>query len=112
MFNLLAHRFRMDGQLVILVASTGVASLYLSGGSTAHSRFSIPLDIQQDDTCFIDPTSALACLIRRASLIVWDEIPCTSKYTVEALDYTICNIMSVASTHNTALRALVHSSMD
>jgi hypothetical protein len=35
------------------VASSGIASLLLLGGKTAHSRFKIPIDLHDESTCNI-----------------------------------------------------------
>jgi hypothetical protein len=37
----------------IVVASSGVAALLLTGGQTAHSAFKIPLDVEQNADCSI-----------------------------------------------------------
>ncbi|KAL5185227.1 Replication protein A DNA-binding subunit B [Glycine soja] len=41
----LASSLRAENQIVIIVASSGIASLLLPGGRTAHSRFKIPKTI-------------------------------------------------------------------
>ena len=41
----LASSLRAENQIVIIVASSGIASLLLPGGRTAHSRFKIPVPI-------------------------------------------------------------------
>lgn len=38
---------------MLAVASSGVASLLLPGGTTAHYRFRIPLDIDERSICSI-----------------------------------------------------------
>ncbi|XP_038685825.1 uncharacterized protein LOC119985609 [Tripterygium wilfordii] len=47
----------------------GVASLLLPGGKTAHS----PINILDQSTCHIKQGTQLAELLRKTSLIVWDE---------------------------------------
>lgn len=37
--------FRSIGKIVLAVATSGIASLFLSNGRTAHSRFNIPTNI-------------------------------------------------------------------
>ncbi|KAH1127282.1 hypothetical protein GYH30_016021 [Glycine max] len=46
----LASSLRAENQIVIIVASSGIASLLLPGGRTAHSRFKIPVPIFEDST--------------------------------------------------------------
>lgn len=45
LWNALSFRFRSEGKVVLNVASSGIASSLISGGRTAHSQFSIPLDL-------------------------------------------------------------------
>jgi hypothetical protein len=42
-----------QGKIVLVVASSGIASLLLLGGRTAHSRFKIPIDLHDESTCNI-----------------------------------------------------------
>jgi hypothetical protein len=44
---------RGQGKIVLVVASSGIASLLLMGGRTAHSRFKIPIDLHDESTCNI-----------------------------------------------------------
>jgi len=36
---------RSKGQIVLTVASSGIAALLIPGGRTAHSRFAIPINL-------------------------------------------------------------------
>ncbi|KAF9218269.1 hypothetical protein BS17DRAFT_655803, partial [Gyrodon lividus] len=51
--NLIAAAVCAQGKIVLCVASSGIASLLLSGGQTAHSRFKIPIPIHEASTCNI-----------------------------------------------------------
>jgi hypothetical protein len=85
---------RSSGKIALAVASSGIASLLLPGGRTAHSRFKIPLQINDSSTCNIAVNSQLAELITHASFILWDEAPMMHRHAFEALDRTlkdICN---------------------
>jgi Helitron helicase-like domain at N-terminus/PIF1-like helicase len=86
--NLLLSYVRSTGGIALAVASSGIASILLDGGRTGHSRFKIPLDIQQDSTCDIKTQTTLADLIRRTKLIIWDEAPAQHRYCFEAVDRT------------------------
>nr|XP_043611848.1 uncharacterized protein LOC122583517 [Erigeron canadensis] len=44
---------RSTGKIVLAVAASGIASLLLPGGRTAHSRFKIPLELTDQSTCHI-----------------------------------------------------------
>uniref|UniRef100_A0A0R0KGW9 ATP-dependent DNA helicase n=1 Tax=Glycine max TaxID=3847 RepID=A0A0R0KGW9_SOYBN len=50
---LTASSLRAKKQIVIMVASSGIASLLLPGGRIAHSKFKIPVPIFEDSTCNI-----------------------------------------------------------
>ncbi|KAL3639082.1 hypothetical protein CASFOL_016989 [Castilleja foliolosa] len=43
--------FRSVGKIVLAVAASGIASLLLPAGRTAHSRFKIPIDLTEQSTC-------------------------------------------------------------
>ena len=76
------------------VASSGVAALLLAGGRTAHSRFKIPILIDQTTLCDIKRGTHLANLIRDTSLIIWDEALMTSRRCFECLDRTLRDLLS------------------
>ena len=44
---------RSQGKIVLAVASSGIASLLLPSGRTAHTRFKIPLDLIDESVCSI-----------------------------------------------------------
>jgi nitrogenase subunit NifH len=44
---------RGQGKIVLVVASSRIASLLLPGGRTAHSRFKILIDLHDESTCNI-----------------------------------------------------------
>ncbi|KAH0778727.1 hypothetical protein KY290_005154 [Solanum tuberosum] len=90
----LSAAIRSKGDIVLTVASSGIASLLLPGGRTSHSRFVIPLNINEDSTCNIKQGTPLANLIVKAKLIIWDEAPMMHKYCFEALDKTLRDIIS------------------
>ena len=56
----LASSLRAKNQIVIMVASSSMASLLLPGGKTAHSKFKIHVPIFEDSTCNIHQGSQLA----------------------------------------------------
>ncbi|XP_031127681.1 uncharacterized protein LOC116029778 [Ipomoea triloba] len=79
----LSSMIRSRGDIVLNVASSGIASLLLPGGRTTHSRFAIPLSLNEDSTCNILQGSDLAELIIRSKLRIWDEAPMTHKHCFE-----------------------------
>ncbi|XP_071714999.1 uncharacterized protein [Rutidosis leptorrhynchoides] len=91
----LSAALRSEEEIVLNVASSGIAALLLSGGRTAHSRFHIPLhptDPTDESFCTISPSSKLGELIRRTKLLIWDEAPMVNKICVEALDHSMRDI--------------------
>lgn len=79
---------------MLAVASSGVASLLLPRGRTAHSRFKIPFDLNDTATCSVRRGTMLAELIQVAALIIWDKAPMTHRRCFEALDNTMRDILS------------------
>ncbi|XP_071699903.1 uncharacterized protein [Rutidosis leptorrhynchoides] len=100
LWKTLSTAIRSKGKIVLNVASSGIASLLLSSGRTAHSRFVIPININEDSVCSINVDSQLADLLRQASLIIWDEAPMIHKHCFEALDRTLRDIMRQTSPEN------------
>uniref|UniRef100_A0A0D3AGT5 ATP-dependent DNA helicase n=2 Tax=Brassica TaxID=3705 RepID=A0A0D3AGT5_BRAOL len=47
LWKTLSTYIRSVGDIVLNVASSGMAALLLDGGRTAHSRFSIPLQLNE-----------------------------------------------------------------
>nr|CAD1833415.1 unnamed protein product [Ananas comosus var. bracteatus] len=89
----LSAAIRSKGQIVLNVASSGIASLLLPGGRSAHSRFGIPLAITEKSTCNIKQGSDLAELLIHTKLIIWDEAPMAHRFCFEALDRTLRDIL-------------------
>lgn len=96
LWKALSFRLRCEGKVVLNVASSGIASLLLPGGRTAHSQFAIPLALNEDSCCSIKQGSAKAELLQHTSLIIWDEAPMINKWAFEALDRTMRDIMRFA----------------
>nr|GEU96678.1 uncharacterized protein [Tanacetum cinerariifolium] len=66
----LSAALRSKGEIVLNVASSGIASLLLSGGHTAHSRFSIPINVNEETFCLIKPGSDLAALLEKTRKVI------------------------------------------
>ncbi|XP_057433347.1 uncharacterized protein LOC130726131 [Lotus japonicus] len=100
-WNTLSAALRSRGLIVLNVAFSGIASLLLPGGRTAHSRFSIPISINEISTCNLRHGSPKAELLKKkkASLIIWDETPMLNKHCFEALDRSLNDIIKTQSTH-------------
>jgi hypothetical protein len=70
--TLLSH-LQGQGKIMLIVASSRIASLLFLGGRTAHSRFQIPIDLHNESTCNITQEMKVAELVRKANMIIWDE---------------------------------------
>ncbi|GJV41874.1 ATP-dependent DNA helicase PIF1-like protein [Tanacetum coccineum] len=86
-------QLRSELKIILAVASSGISSLLLPGGRTAHSRFVIPLKLLENNTCGINQNTHLAELMQEVDLIIWYEAPMTQKYAFEALDKTLRDIL-------------------
>ena len=93
LWKLISAAIRSKGDIVLNVASSGIASLLLQGGRTAHSRFGIPLSPDEFSSCTMVHGSDQANLVKEASLIIWDEAPMMSKHCFEALDRSMSDIV-------------------
>lgn len=93
LWKAITTKLRSEGKIVLAVASSGIAALLLQGVRTAHSRFHIPLKITNESTCNIKQGTFLAELIKKTSLVIWDEAPMTHKHCFEALDKSLRDIL-------------------
>lgn len=75
------------------VALSGIASTLLPGGRTAHSRFKIPIVLDDCSLCNIGHDSDIAYLLKETSLIIWDEAPMQHRYSFECLDRSLRDLM-------------------
>ncbi|XP_076888554.1 uncharacterized protein LOC143539011 [Bidens hawaiensis] len=93
LWKTLTSAIRSEGNIVLNVASSGIASLFLSGGRTAHSRFHIPINLNEDSSCVIERGSDDAELLQKTKLIIWDEAPMTHKHAFQALDRSCKDVL-------------------
>ncbi|GKC25957.1 ATP-dependent DNA helicase PIF1-like protein, partial [Tanacetum coccineum] len=93
----LSSAIRSKGEVVLNVASSRISALLLPRGRTAHSRFRIPINVNEQSFCNISADSPLAALLRKTKLIIWDEAPMTHKHAFEALDRTLRDVIDTNS---------------
>ncbi|XP_042005908.1 uncharacterized protein LOC121754650 [Salvia splendens] len=93
----LSAAIRSKGDIVLNVASSGIASLLLPSGRTTHSQFKIPINPNEDSICNIKQGSALAELIVRTKLMIWDEAPMVHKHCVKVVDRSLRDLMRVCN---------------
>ena len=91
--NTIAAAVRAQGKIALCVASSGIASLLLEGGKTAHSTFKIPLQVNDTSFCNITRRSYAYPLLIETSIIIWDEVPMQHKYAVDAVNRTIQDLL-------------------
>nr|GEU77537.1 hypothetical protein [Tanacetum cinerariifolium] len=84
---------RSKGEIVLNVASSGIASLILTGGHTTHSQFGIPINVNEDSFCSIIAGTYLAALLITTSLIMWDEALMMHIHCFKALDRSLRDII-------------------
>ncbi|KAL5568507.1 hypothetical protein UlMin_025082 [Ulmus minor] len=84
--------FRSKKLIALATASSGVAAAIMPRGRTAHSRFKLPLDIEEKATCSVSKQSGLAKLLQTTKLIIWNEAPMINKRAIEAIDIMLQDI--------------------
>jgi len=94
LYRALLATVRSMGYIALATATSGVAASILPGGRTAHSRFKIPIDIDENTSCNISKESSLAGLIRDAKLIVWDEVFMAKRRMLEVFDLLLKDLMN------------------
>jgi hypothetical protein len=82
-----------QGKIMLVIASSGIASLLLLGARTTHSRFKIPIDLHDESICNITQQMKVAELVCKADLIIWDEAPMMHRRAFEAVDRTLRDLI-------------------
>ena len=95
LWNRIVGYLRAHNKIVLAMASSGVAVLLLPGGRTAHSRFKIPCEVDDDMICDVSRGTMLSELIELTSLVIWDEALMANRKCFEALDRTFRDIEKV-----------------
>ena len=54
LWKILIVKFRSGKKFVISVASSAITTLLLPGGRTAHSRFKVPINLDEFSSCSIN----------------------------------------------------------
>ncbi|KAK0587800.1 hypothetical protein LWI29_029105 [Acer saccharum] len=100
LYKTILSRLKSEGKICLAVASSRIASLLLLGGRTAHSRFSIPIDLNDQSTCNIHQGTHMTELIKKTSLIIWNEAPMDHRNTFEAVNRSLKDIMRFNDVHS------------
>ena len=92
-FNVILGAVRLQGEIALAVASSGIAAILLDSGRTFHARFKASREPAEGQMLSISGQTALADLLRRAKVIIWDEAAMGNKYSLEALDASLKDFM-------------------
>ena len=79
LYRALLATIRSQKKIAAATATSGVAASIMPGGRTAHSRFKIPLTIDNGACCTFTKQSGTAKLLRASSVIIWDEASMTKR---------------------------------
>jgi len=86
-FNTILATVRGSGKVAIAVASSAIASQLLVGGTTAHRRFGIPIELNATSLCSF--TNNSKAVILQSAVIIWDEAPMLNRWGFEAVDRSL-----------------------
>lgn len=92
--NTLISVLRGDGHSVIAVAWTGIAATLLKGGQTVHSVFKLPVPVTDGSVCKIKANSISGKLIKKANVIICDEVTMIPKHALHAIDLVLKDLMN------------------
>jgi ATP-dependent DNA helicase PIF1 len=90
--NAVAATVRAMGQVAICVAASALAAMLLLGGTTAHSRFHIPIPANDGTICCFSPDDRN--LIRSAAVILYDECSMVHRDVADTLDRSLRDLMA------------------
>jgi len=93
LYRALTATVRSQKKIVVATAISGVAASIMPGGRTAHSRFKIPLTIDNGAFCTFTKQSGTTKLLQASSLIIWDEASMTKRQAIKALDNSLRDVM-------------------
>ncbi|XP_042502260.1 ATP-dependent DNA helicase pif1-like [Macadamia integrifolia] len=93
LYRALLATIRSTNEIALATTTSRVAAAIMPGGRTTHSRFKIPININDSSVCNFSKQSATAELIHRAKLIIWDEAPMAKRQAIDAVDRTLQDIM-------------------
>ena len=91
--NTIIANCKVQGIGVIATSSTGVSAILIEGGTTVHSAFFIPIDLDAQTEPRLQYQSARAEQIRNAKLIFIDEYTMLNKEVFAMVDKTIRSVM-------------------
>lgn len=95
LYTTLCQILRGENKVVLPVAWTGIAANLLPGGRTAHSTFKLPVPVVETSVSSMRPSSKDADVLRKADLIIWDEVSMVPKDALAVVDRLLRDITGV-----------------
>ena len=92
LYRALLAKVRSTDRIVVATATFGIAASIMPGGRTAHSRFKIPIKVEDNFVSNFTKQSGTATLLHEVSLIIWDEVAMTQRQAVETLERSLRDI--------------------
>jgi hypothetical protein len=92
LYNTITVKLCSEEKIVICVTSYGIVALLLDFGQTSHFTFKLPIQINEDSICAIHKTSNHADLLRKTTLIIWDEIHMQHYHCPKVVDHMLCDL--------------------
>ncbi len=90
--NGLAAALRSSGRKVVSVAASALAAMLLSEGTTAHSRFHIPIPANEYSMCNLSKECRSS--LKSAAVILWDECSMIHQHVADTVDRSLRDIMN------------------
>lgn len=97
-YKCISHILCGENKIVIPVAWTGIAANLIEGDHTAHSAFKFPVPLLETSVSSMRPNSAQADILRKAALIIWDEISMVPKAALNVFNCLLKDIIQSAQT--------------
>ena len=80
---------RSQGGIALAKATSGIAGTLLPGGTTVHAKLQVPIDLTETSKCSYKENSGTAEAIRKAKLMVIDEVTQGDKFLFETVDRSL-----------------------
>lgn len=93
LLNAILSHARGTGLIALATASSGIAALLLTGGKTSHSMYGIPLQCTASSNSSHPSRGHAREMLQRASILLWDEAPMSSKIVFNFVDRFLQDLM-------------------
>ncbi|VDK43225.1 unnamed protein product, partial [Cylicostephanus goldi] len=92
LYNAIYHILKGERKSVVCVAWTGIAASLLPEGRTASSTFKLNMKSGNRE-CSMRREAKEATILKEASTIIWDEISMVPRFSLEAVDLLLQDLM-------------------